>query len=314
MNGIEATNEPDNDPVDAVPQSGKQASSFRPWVTWLAVFLCVAVFLGLSAEPKRDSWETLSKWGVRPANEIWSGHFAPLVSSAFVHLELWHLAFNVYWLWLLGSRLEQAIGPAWYLLFFLVAAVVSSTAELAVADTTGIGASGVVYAIFGFMWVARHRFPAFFAVLSQRTITLFVVWLFGCIAATMLKIWEVGNAAHVAGLLFGASAAGCLVARYRRRLLFAGLAGAVALSLLPLFWCPWSATWLSSRAYNAHESGNLPLAVDYYDRLILKDSKNAWAYYNRGLAYQSLHDDRQAHADFKRAEELDPSYSATDRE
>src|SRR5438105_15702725 len=101
-------------------------------------------------------------------------------------------AVNAYLLWLLGSRLERAIGSLPFLGFFLVAACVSSSFQLAVSDSTGIGASGVVYAIFGFMWPTRHRYPRFNEVLDARTIQIFVIWLVGCVVATYLKVWNVG--------------------------------------------------------------------------------------------------------------------------
>jgi GlpG protein len=309
---IDVINEPDNSPAGGTAPDLEPVPSRRPWVTWLSVLLCVAVFLGLAMESDRDSWATMSKWGYRPAGEIWAGQYLALVSCAFVHFELWHLAFNLYWLWLLGKQMELAIGSAWYSLFFLVAAVISSTAELAVSDSTGIGASGVVYAIFGFMWIGRRRFPAFKTVLSLQTIKLFVIWLVGCVVATILNIWNVGNAAHFAGLVFGASAASCLVVGYRPRFMFVGLTGLVALCLLPLFWCPWSGTWLGLRAYDAHKAGNYRLAIDYYDQVIRKDPKSAWAYANRGSAYESLNDVDRADADLKKAEELDSSYSFRD--
>ena len=310
MVDAETTAETDQGPEGADVQTGNPELSGRPFVTWLAVLLCAVVFLGISAEPKRDSWESLAKWGYRPANDIWNGHPLPLVSSAFVHLELWHIAFNVYWLLLFGSCLERAIGHGYFLLFYLVAALVSSTAELAVADTTGIGASGVVYAMFGFMWTGRRRFPTFEVALTQQTVALFMIWLVGCIAATQLNIWEVGNTAHVAGLLFGVSAAACTLARSHRKPLIAGLCGLVALSLMPLVWCPWSPLWLSTRAYRAHERGNYQLAVDYYGQVLRREPKNAWAFFNRGLAYEALMDADHAEADFKQADALDPSFTA----
>src|SRR5690242_9171619 len=114
------------------------------------------------------------------------------------------LGVNMYWLWVLGTRMERAIGSTRFLAFVVASAFVGSCVQLAVSDTTGIGASGIVYAIFGFMWISRQQFPQFNEVLNQQTIKLFVLWLFGCLAATYLDIWNVGNGAHFAGLLFGA--------------------------------------------------------------------------------------------------------------
>src|SRR5262249_30627858 len=145
-----------------------------------------------------------------------------LLPGVIVHLAIWHLAFNMYWLWVLGSRLELAIGHVRFLAFFVAAGFVSSSFQLAMSDSTGIGASGVVYAIFGFMWAARFHFRDFRDVLDVRTANIFMVWLVACIIVTALDIWNVGNAAHVSGMLFGGVVAGCFV--LKRRLMVVALA------------------------------------------------------------------------------------------
>ena len=90
----------------------------RPIMTLLTCAVCVIVFLGINAEPNPNSWEALSKWGVYPEPRLRGGAYWGFISSAFVHIELWHLAFNLYWLYVLGSRLERAIGSGLWLAIF----------------------------------------------------------------------------------------------------------------------------------------------------------------------------------------------------
>lgn len=290
----------------AIPATAREPAR-HPWVTWIAIVWCGGVFIGLTAEGNPESWETLAKYGFLSADAVWDHGYWALVTSVFVHLTLWHLAFNVYWLWALGSRLERAIGSLRYLGFFLVASVVSSACELAAADSTGIGASGVVYAIFGFMWLARHHYGPFKEVLDPGTIRIFVLWLLGCVVATYFKIWEVGNAAHISGLVFGAAVANAWVLRIKPRLTSAGLAALLVASIVPLFWCPWSVTWLSHQAYAAHTAEHYQLALDHYTRIIHLDPHNAWAYLNRSSVYQSLGQMDNAESDYQKAGEIDPS-------
>lgn len=282
-------------------------SARRPWVVMLAMAACIAVFLGLAAKNDYQSWETLSKFGYLPVTSIWDGAYWGLVTCVFVHFALWHIAFNLYWLWVLGGRLERAIGSLRFLGFFLVAAFVSSSFQLAVSDTTGIGASGVVYAIFGFMGLTRNRYPQFNEVLDERTIQIFIIWLVVCLVATRLKVWEVANAAHFFGLLFGVAVAGTFVVGRRPRLMAAGLAALVALAIVPLFWCPWSVAWLSHKAYKAHAAEQYAVAVDRYSDIIRIAPRNAWAYLNRSRAYGSLGQWEKAHADLQAARQIDPS-------
>src|SRR5688500_18062279 len=96
-------------PETAGVQAGPQAERV-PWVTWLACAACLVIFVALSVQDDAASWESLARFGYLPANSIWEGDYWALVTSAFVHLALWHLVFNVYWLWVLGSHMERAIG------------------------------------------------------------------------------------------------------------------------------------------------------------------------------------------------------------
>jgi GlpG protein len=129
------------------------------------------------------------------------------VTSVFVHLEIWHVAFNCYWLWQMGSHLERAVGWKMWLGFFIAAAVLSSGAQLVFTGDMGIGMSGVLYAMFGLMWFTRDRFLQFNAVLDNRTVALLLVWMVGCILLTFAGAVTVGNTAHVTGLLFGIAVA-----------------------------------------------------------------------------------------------------------
>jgi GlpG protein len=191
--------------------------------------------------------------------------------------------------------------------FVVAAAFVSSSLQLVVSDVTGHGASGFVYAMVGFIWVAGKRLPRFKDMLDTRTLQIFTIWLVACIVATQLKIWQVANAAHVSGLLFGAVVAGVFYLPGKRLLMLTGLAVILAASTVPLFWCPWSPTWLTHQAYDAHLAGNYDAAVKRYTQLIARAGESVWALENRASAYQSLGEMEKAEADFRRVRELDPS-------
>lgn len=235
-----------------------------PWVSWAACAICAVVFLGASRYRDDQTYDNLARWGLYPAESIWGGAFWALVTSVFVHLEIWHLVFNFYWLWELGRRMEQATGSLPYLVFFLLAAVVSSSWQLAVSDTTGHGASGVVYAIFGFMWLTRGRYPEFGEVVTPNIILLFLVWLVGCFVASALNIMAIGNAAHLGGLCFGAGFAWALVRNPQQRWRLVVPAGLMVTALVPLFWCPWSLAWVTGRAYALAERKDYGPAIRWY--------------------------------------------------
>ncbi|HEX6886305.1 MAG TPA: rhomboid family intramembrane serine protease, partial [Planctomycetota bacterium] len=254
-------------------------------LTAFTCFACLVVTAGAwlegGAEP--ESWEHMARWGALSGPDIWEGRIWGLLTSVFVHGDLLHLVFNVYWLWTFGLVLERVL-PRVALLGLLVAAgVVSSAAELAVTGDPGIGVSGVLYAWFGVLWSARRAVPSFAAALDQRTIGLFLVWLVVCIVATHLEYWNIGNAAHLGGLLFGVGVGpSFLPGRWRAQARAATVIGSAGV-LVAAFWCPWNAEWTFQRAIRQHERGELEQAERSYRRSLEQgvEPERAWG----ALAY-----------------------------
>lgn len=299
----------ENQEASAVAAADPLRPLTQPWVTRVTVAICIAIFAGLTLKNDSQNPQTLAQFGYLMADAVWNGAWWSLVTSPFVHIEIWHLAFNLCWLWALGMRMEGEIGSLPYLAFILVAAFVSSAFQLAVSDTTGIGMSGVVYAIFGFMWLTRSKYPRFAEVLNTQNIKLFLGWLVVCVVITQLKLLNVGNAAHFTGLLFGMAIAAVFAPHYRPILTIPAAIALIGLSVVPLVWCPWSPTWLSLQAYNAHLAKNYDEALVWYTRLINLDPRNAWAFANRGGVNASLGRIKDAMSDFATARRLDPKFA-----
>ncbi len=290
--------------VTANTEPTNDAANGWPWVTVSTTLACIVIFLGLAVTDDYESLENLSRWGYVDAHSIWDGAYWGLITSCFVHFSLVHLAFNVYWLWVLGGRFELEYGSIAYLLFFAFAGFVSSSLQLALSDTTGIGASGVGYALFGFAVLIRHRNPSFAAVLDSRMIALWIVWLFGCMATTYTGVFNVGNVAHTTGMIFGGLTAAYFV--LNRRLAMPGILLMIVASWIPLFWAPWSIQWLYHKASESHIDREYESAVDYYTRAIERKPRAAWAIWNRGCVYHDMGLFDKSSADLERAKSLDP--------
>ena len=66
-----------------------------------------------------------------------------------------------------------------------------------------VGFSGVVYGLFGLLWVGRRWQPDLRAVCSDEIVRLMLGWLVLCIGLTWVGLLPVANMAHTCGLLFG---------------------------------------------------------------------------------------------------------------
>jgi GlpG protein len=240
-----------NKPQDQEKQQIKESplwydlfrQSGRPWITYSVIAICISICAFLNIYQKSLLYLRVVEIIVPSAPVIWSGAYWGLLTSAFVHFNLMHILFNMWWLKDFGSVLEPTMGRSKYIFFIIAAACAGSGAELAFTYQTGIGFSGVVYAMFGYIVAARSLQPLYQEVVTKKTIIWLLGWLVLCIIMTFAGAWNIANAAHIAGFLFGYFVGNAFAANVRVGLNKAGLTALVILMILSVTYMPWSDTW-----------------------------------------------------------------------
>jgi membrane associated rhomboid family serine protease len=92
----------------------------------------------------------LIDFGANAKNATAAGDWWRLVTCNFLHVGLWHLAINMYGLWVLGRLVEQFVGRARTFGIYVAAGVAGAAASLAFGGpATSAGASGAVFALLG---------------------------------------------------------------------------------------------------------------------------------------------------------------------
>jgi membrane associated rhomboid family serine protease len=174
------------------------------------------------------------------AGEVWRPFTTTLLHGFFLHA-----AFNIWWLLSFGGAIERRFGSYRTLGLIVLLSYVSMLPQFIVDNyntpineqQAAVGMSGVIYGLFGIVWIARSRVAEFWEVCPPQVIKLMLAWLPICIVLTYANIMPVANIAHVSGLLFG-----CLYAMAvydRRRLLWRPLAVVATLLVLgTMFYCP----------------------------------------------------------------------------
>lgn len=131
-----------------------------PPVTTALVVANVAMYLLMQVAP--GAVFSLALW---PLGAAGAGvpHFAPwqLVTYAFLHGGLLHLAFNMFALYMFGSAIEQVFGSRRYLIYYFVCVVSAALTQLVFAMVSGgfyptVGASG---GVFGLLLAYGIYFP-----------------------------------------------------------------------------------------------------------------------------------------------------------
>lgn len=187
----------------------------RPVVTWTLIALNVLIYLlELISPDKIIAYGGMIGRAFDPVIHesvgVALGDWYRLISSAFLHEPLntgfgiFHIAFNMYALYIVGPPLEQMLGRARFLTVYLVSALGGSVLYyLIVPPNSGpaIGASGAIFGLFGAWFIVARRLH-----LDARM----VVVLIGINLVLGFTVSGIAWQDHVGGLIAG----GALTAAY----------------------------------------------------------------------------------------------------
>lgn len=247
-----------------------------PVLTWVMSGLCVLLTLANQTSghsPVSSFWYRIGHFGHLPATAIWEGHWPALFTTFFIHgdparplLTLAHIGFNLFVLIQAGRVLEATLHPIAYYFFFVMAAMIGSGAELALSGSTGVGASGVVYAMFGLLWAGRAKDKEWAEVANTSAIAMVVGWAVICVVLTRMRVMNIANAAHFAGLLFGLAVGWVFIAKRFRLIGGFLLVALTSLVVLSLTWLPWSPYWTFWRGVESRRHRQYAQAIDWFNR------------------------------------------------
>ncbi|MDH6608706.1 membrane associated rhomboid family serine protease [Streptomyces sp. SAI-208] len=152
-------------PAAARPRTlaGGAVTSDPRLFTKILIGINVAVFIAIRAhESLATDLSLIGAWPpapFTPTEGVAGGQYYRLVTSLFVHQEIWHIGFNMLSLWWLGGPLEAALGRARYLAVYLVSGLAGSALAYLLAGpvTQTLGASGAIFGLFGATAVLMRR-------------------------------------------------------------------------------------------------------------------------------------------------------------
>lgn len=205
-------------PKPAVVTAFRRGSSV-PVVTYSIIALCVVIW-GLQMIPGSPLTQWLLYYPPFTGIQPWR-----MLTALFVHSQgsLFHIAFNMFSLFILGPILERSLGRWRFLALYLISGFGGSVAVLLISPTTPVvGASGAIFGLLGAIFIIQRK-------LGGNTTQLLVVIALN-LAIGFLPGTNIAWEAHVGGLVAGAAVA-LVYLRTRRRdqqrqqvLLVAGIA------------------------------------------------------------------------------------------
>ncbi len=158
------------------------ALTFTPWGNPIYSYLFIAL----------PGYPTLSLWLSQP----WR-----LVTPMFLHFNILHILFNLCWLYSLGSLIETKEGKFFYIGFILAASLASGLLQYTIAGPQFGGMSGIVYALFAYIWISSHYNLRSGYYMSNQIVIWMLLWFVLCFTGFL---GPVANFGHLGGLIVGA--------------------------------------------------------------------------------------------------------------
>ena len=131
---------------------------------------------------------------------ITGGQWWRLLTSTLLHGGITHLGFNSLATWNIGGQLEPRVGWRALLATFVITGSLASLTSVLVnpREIIGIGASGAIFGMLGFIVVWGVSSVAQFVQQIQRNFVMLLV-----VVGSSAVIPGVDNVAHIGGLLAG---------------------------------------------------------------------------------------------------------------
>ena len=128
--------------------------------------------------------------------EVWR-----LITPMLLHFSILHLFGNMMWIYYLGTAIEVRRGTLWLAVLVFGSAIVSNLGQYFFEGPSSFGGmSGVVYALFGYVWMKTIYHPMDGLFIDSRNVNFMLLWFVLC---TTGAVGPIANGAHGVGLVVG---------------------------------------------------------------------------------------------------------------
>lgn len=168
-----------------------------PVITYSLIFINVLIFLfGFLLNKSDYLINVFSSYGPFIRN----GDYYRLLTASFIHVDFFHLLFNMYALKIIGEQVETFYGHAKFIFIYLFSALTGSLLSILLnGNIPSIGASGAIFGLFGAMLCFGYYYRVYFgnAIIKQ----MLPIVLFNLIIGFLVS--GIDNFAHIGGLAGG---------------------------------------------------------------------------------------------------------------
>ena len=286
---------------------------FTPVLVIMNLFIFIAMIIsGISIiEPTADE---IFRWGATYAPATTTGDWWRLLTSAFIHIGIMHLLFNMWVLWDIGSLAERLFGNWSFIFLYLFSGIGGSVVStLFNPDIVSAGASGAIFGIAGgtisFLLLGNLDIPKSRIKKRLKSVLLFVGYnIFHGLTNT-----GIDNAGHIGGLIFGLIAGLLLCRTLRDGVLIPKLkipfsVGILSILTITQIFLITGRTTSTEIADYYFQDGQFDKAIAEYEASLEKNPSNHDARNDLGVAYLNVGSYKKAANEFQKIIDINPEH------
>ena len=174
-----------------------------PWCTLLVILSTAAIFFGHQGGSIENEQELLQQGAKSLTLMREQGQWWRLLTANLLHISLWHLGVNIFFLLNIGGPAEAIFRRTDFIILILISALGTTALSTLVNPETSCGASGIVFGLWGATAVFGLRYRK---ILPRRYQRYFIglVLPYSIIALYLgFTLEGIDNGGHVGGLLGG---------------------------------------------------------------------------------------------------------------
>lgn len=142
-----------------------------------------------------------------------NGEYHRLFTAFFTHYDIFHLLFNMYALYIIGSQIESFYGKKKYLIIYIFSGFIASLMSIVFLpdNTYSLGASGAIFGLMGSLLFFGYNYRLYLGnALKTQIIPIIILNLF-----LGFTFQNIDNAAHIGGLIGGLLISMALGVKYK---------------------------------------------------------------------------------------------------
>lgn len=177
----------------------KAGRDFIPFFTYIILGINLMAFLLMTLKGGSTDQRVLIAFGAKVNSLIQAGEIWRFLTSAFIHIGIMHLTFNLYALWALGPLTEETFGHWTFLIIYILSGIGGSIASFFFSTALSAGASGAIFGLLGALLSFSYKRRNLWKTGLGMNLIIVIVVNFGF----GLLQPGIDNFAHLGGLLTG---------------------------------------------------------------------------------------------------------------